>query len=552
VNRKLVDKADALLRKEKGTIFKDPGGRISVCLAYPNTYHVGMSNLGLQGIYALLNARDDVVCERVFLPDDSDMAEYLRTGTSLFSLESKRAFADFDIVAFSVSFENDYPNILRMLGMSRIPFETSERNSYHPLVIAGGVCVSFNPEPLAPLFDVIFVGEAEETIGQFMDEYKKACSRADALDRAASVRSVYVPSKYEISYNGAGCIAGRRAMEGAPDIIIKSYAGDLSAAPFNTSVITTETEFAEMYLVEVMRGCPWNCRFCLAGNFFGPLRMKPAEQVKVEIEEGKKKACKIGLIGPSLTDYEGLREILGIAGVQFSITSLRAGGRSAELVGHISGHKSVSIAPEAGTERLRKTLNKQVTEDEILQTVELLRGTDIETLRLYFMIGLPTETGEDIDGIIALCRKARAIDKTKKLVLSVSPFVPKPFTPFQWSAMAGLDILKTRIRRLKKTLEKEGMKIFHDTPKHAHMQGLFSLGDRRVFRALEQMTHADDYVSACRDAKIDPAYYIFREKTPDEKLPWDFIDAGVKKERLWNEYQKAIEEGISLKPFSGK
>jgi radical SAM superfamily enzyme YgiQ (UPF0313 family) len=542
MNRKLTNKADALLGKEKGTIFKDPGGRISVCLAYPNTYHVGMSNLGLQGIYALLNARDDVVCERVFLPDGPDMAEYLRTGTSLFSLESKKALVDFDIVAFSVSFENDYPNILRMLGMSRIPVETSARNDYHPLLIAGGVCASFNPEPIAPAFDVIFIGEAEETLAQFIYVYKKSLSRADALDKATSIKSVYMPSKYEIAYEESGRISGRIAQGGAPDIIIKSHVSDLSAVPFNTSVLSPETEFAGMYLVEVMRGCPWKCRFCLAGNFFGPLRMKPAEQVKGEIEEGKKRADKIGLIGPSLSDYQGLGEILGIDGVQFSITSLRAGSRSAELVAHIKGHKSISIAPEAGTASLRNVINKQVTEGEILQTVELLRGTDIETLRLYFMIGLPTETDEDIEGIVALCRKIRAVDKTKSLVLSVSPFVPKPFTPFQWSAMAGLDILKARIRSLKKTLEKEGMKIFHDTPKHAHMQGLFSLGDRRVFRVIEKMARQDDYSKACGEAKIDPAYYIFREKKQDEKLPWDFIDAGVNKELLWSEYERALAD----------
>jgi radical SAM superfamily enzyme YgiQ (UPF0313 family) len=382
VNRKLTDKADFLLRKEIGTVFKDPGGKISICLAYPNTYHVGMSNLGFQGIYSLLNRRDDVVCERVFLPDDADMREYVRTATSLFSLESKRALADFDIVAFSVSFENDYPNIARILGMSRIPFDAAARNDYHPLLIAGGVCASFNPEPLAPAFDIIFVGEAEETLGQFIDDYKKSDGRENILNNALKFNGVYVPSKYEISYDKTGRISARIALDGAPDIISKSIAGDISMAPFNTSIITSETEFADMYLVEVMRGCPWNCRFCLAGNFFGPLRMKPAELVKREIEAGKKTACRIGLIGPSLSDYPGLSEILGIEGVQFSITSLRAGSRSAELVAHISGHKSVSIAPEAGTERLRKVINKQVTEEEILRTVDLLRGTDIETLRL--------------------------------------------------------------------------------------------------------------------------------------------------------------------------
>jgi radical SAM superfamily enzyme YgiQ (UPF0313 family) len=544
MNRRLTEKADSLLGRERGCVFKDPGGRISVCLAYPNTYHIGMSNLGFQGIYALLNRRDDVVCERVFLPDDVDIGEYARTGQSLFSLESKKALADFDIVAFSVSFENDYPNIARMLGMSRIPFSAGSRNEYHPLLIAGGVCVSFNPEPIAPAFDVVFIGEAENTILEFIDEYGNAGGRADLLKKASGIGGVYVPSKYEISYNRDGSIAGRVAVDGAPESIEKSFACDLSLAPFNTEVISGATEFSGMYLIELMRGCPWNCRFCLVGNFMGPLRMKTMDQALHEIDEGKKIACRIGLIGPSLSDYPGLDQLLGIEGVQFSITSLRAGSRSAELIGHISGHKSISIAPEAGTARLRKVINKQLTEEEILATVETLRASGVETIRLYFMIGLPTETDEDIAGVVSLCLRARAVDKTKALVLSVSPFVPKPFTPFQWSSMAGIDILKGRIRTLRKSLEKEGIKVFHDTPKHAHMQGLFSLGDRRVFQTLQGMAQTDDCRKACADAGIDMDYYVFREKAFDEILPWDFIRAGAKKEVLWEEYRKALAADI--------
>jgi radical SAM superfamily enzyme YgiQ (UPF0313 family) len=541
MNRKLIDKADLLLRKEHGCIFKDPGGKISICLVYPNTYHVGMSNLGFQGIYALLNRRDDVVCERSFLPDHGDTGEYARTGTSIFSLESKRALADFDIVAFSISFENDYPNIARILGMSKIPLSALARNDYHPLLIAGGVCASFNPEPLAPAFDILFVGEAEETAGDFIELYKKADGRGDLFRRAAMVPGIYVPSEYEVSYNSAGTITGRTARHGAPDIITKSYIRNISLSPFNTEVLTSETEFSEMYLVETMRGCPWSCRFCLAGNFFGPLRMKPVDQVRNEIEAGKKRTHKIGLIAPSLSDYAGLDEVLCIEGVRFSITSLRAGSRSADLIRHISGHKSVSIAPEAGTARLRTVINKQLTEDDILSTAGLLFASGIETLRLYFMIGLPTETDEDIEGIIGLCRRVRILDKTRGLVLSVSTFVPKPFTPFQWSAMTTLDIAKSRMKMLKKSLEKEGIKVFHDVPKHAQMQGLFSLGDRKVFEVIDRMSREDDFRKACTEAGVDMNYYVARTKTFDELLPWDFIDAGISKEKLWEEYMKAVD-----------
>jgi len=541
VNRKLVENADALLAKEKGTVFKDPGGKISFCLVYPNTYHVGMSNLGFQGLYGLLNRREDVVCERAFLPDDADIAEYRRTATPVFSLENKRPLTSFDIVAFSLSFENDYPNIFRILSLSKIPFRTDGRGDYHPLIIAGGVAVSFNPEPVALALDLVFIGEAEEAVGEFIELYKQAGDKDGVRRKALQLEGVYVPSEYEIAYLEDGTILRRTAKEGAPGCIQKRTVKDLSVAPLNTSVITAETEFSGMYLVEIMRGCPWNCRFCLVGNFFGPLRKKGVSQVREEIEEGKKVSEKIGIIGPSLSDYPNIGEILCIEGVQFSITSLRASGRSAELIGLLKGHKSVSIAPEAGTERLRSVINKQVTEQDIVTTAGHLFDCGIETLRLYFMIGLPTETEEDIEGIIDLVGKVRALSKKTGIVLSVSTFVPKPFTPFQWHPMERLDSAKKKIRQIKKSLEPKGIKVFHDVPKYAHMQGLFSLGDRRIFLVIERMVETDDWRTACAEAGIDPDFYVFRKKLFDETLPWDFIDIGVPKEKIWEEYSKAIK-----------
>lgn len=541
MNRKLVENADALLAKEKGTVFKDPGGKISFCLVYPNTYHVGMSNLGFQGLYGLLNRREDVVCERAFLPDDADIAEYRRTATPVFSLENKRPLTSFDIVAFSLSFENDYPNIFRILSLSKIPFRTDGRGDYHPLIIAGGVAVSFNPEPVALALDLVFIGEAEEAVGEFIELYKQAGDKDGVRRKALQLEGVYVPSEYEIAYLEDGTILRRTAKEGAPGCIQKRTVKDLSVAPLNTSVITAETEFSGMYLVEIMRGCPWNCRFCLVGNFFGPLRKKGVPQVRGEIEEGKKVSEKIGIIGPSLSDYPNIGEILCIEGVQFSITSLRASGRSAELIGLLKGHKSVSIAPEVGTERLRSVINKQVTEQDIVTTAGHLFDCGIETLRLYFMIGLPTETEEDIEGIIDLVGKVRALSKKTGIVLSVSTFVPKPFTPFQWHPMERLDSAKKKIRQIKKSLEPKGIKVFHDVPKYAHMQGLFSLGDRRIFPVIERMVETDDWRTACAEAGIDPDFYVFRKKLFDETLPWDFIDIGVPKEKIWEEYSKAIK-----------
>ena len=539
MNRKLIEKADSILAGEKGTVFKDPGGKISVCLVYPNTYHVGMSNLGFQGIYGLLNSRNDVVCERAFLPDDADIGEYRRTATPVFSLESKKPLNNFDIVAFSLSFENDYPNALRILSLSNIPFKAGERGDYMPLIVAGGVCVSFNPEPMAPALDIIFIGEAEESLKEFMDICKRTRSRSDVLARAAQISGVYVPSAYEVNYGDGGKIS-RTAKHGAPEIVRKRYIKDLSLTSLSTTVLTSQTEFSGMHLIEIMRGCPWSCRFCLVGNFFNPPRKKDIEQVTKEVEDGKRVAEKIGIIGPSLSDYPRISEVLCMEGVQFSITSLRASSRSAELVALLKGHKSVSIAPEAGTDRLRKVINKQVTEQDILTTARLLFETGIETLRLYFMIGLPAETDEDIAGIVELAKKIRSLDNRPGIVLSISTFIPKPFTPFQWHPMERLDPVKRKIRLIKKSLETKGIKVFHDVPKYAHMQGLFSLGDQRIFPVIERMVETDDYRKACADEGIDMAYYIFRQRPLDETLPWDFIDIGVAKEKIWVEYLKAV------------
>ncbi|MCL4491935.1 MAG: radical SAM protein [Nitrospirae bacterium] len=558
MNRKLVEKVKALLSKEKGTIFKDPGGRISICLVYPNTYHVGMSNLGFQGIYGLLNKRDDVVCERAFLPDDSDIEVYRRTNTPVFSIESGRPIDRFDIVAFSVSFENDYPNILKILDLAKIPPIPSKRNEYHPLLIAGGVCLSFNPEPIAPAFDVVFVGEAEESLNEFLDMYRDRLKiplnppllKGDVREitfkneikrEAVYLEGVYVPEFYSIRYDADGKIIERVAENNAPDVIKRRYLKDLSASPITTAIVTPESEFSGMYLIEAMRGCPWNCRFCLVGHIYDPPRKKSLESIRAEIASAKKVASRIGVVGPSLTDYPHIKDILCIDDVAFSITSLRASEKSAELVGLLKGHKSVSIAPEAGTERMRKIINKRITGKDILDTAKLILDAGIENLRLYFMIGLPAETTEDIAGIVELVKKVRGLAVRSSIILSISAFVPKPFTPFQWRSMEPLDSVKEKLHFIKKALRNlKGVKVFHDVPKYARMQGMFSVGDRRIFSVLELMADTDDWGKACSAAGVDRDFYIFRNKDFGELLPWDFIDTGISKQKLWDEYTGAL------------
>jgi radical SAM superfamily enzyme YgiQ (UPF0313 family) len=540
MSRKLKEKTDRLLSKEKGTVYKDPGGKISVALVYPNTYHVGMSNLGFQGIYGLLNSRTDIVCERAFLPDELDMDEYMRTRTELFSLETKKPLNRFDIVAFSVSFENDYPNIARILNLSKIPRHYRERNVKHPLLIMGGACAFFNPEPVAEMFDICFIGDAEETLLDFFHIFGTS-DRNILLKNSSEIEGIYVPRFYTVHYDSSQHITRREAFHGAPRTVKRRHIRTLSQRGVTSSIITSETEFSHMHLIEAMRGCPWNCRFCITSRMYAPLRKKPLDVIRNEIRDAKSKTAKIGLVGPSLSDYPEIYKILKIPDVDFSITSLRAGKKSSGLIGFLRDHRSVSIAPEAGTERLRHVIQKRITEDDILETSESIFSQGINTLRLYFMVGLPTETEEDIEGIVHLVRKIRHTAGRGNITLSVSTFVPKPFTPFQWHTMEAPSVVKKRLKMIKKDLSSvHGIRVFHDIPKYAYMQGLFSLGDRRVRRVLENMLSTEDWQKAALKAGIKKDFYLFRHKAFQEALPWDFIDMNIKKETLWEEYQEAV------------
>jgi radical SAM superfamily enzyme YgiQ (UPF0313 family) len=539
--RKITARIETLLSREKGTVYKNPGGRINICLIYPNTYHIGMSNLGFQGIYTLLNSRPDTVCERAFLPDEEEREEYLRTEAGIISMESRRPLGRFDIIAFSVSFENDYPNILKILKMSGIPFRADERKEIHPLVIMGGVCAFFNPEPLADYFDVCFIGEAEEMLPEFLEAYRDSGGREELYERALKIEGVYLPRFYEIGYRDNGMMAERKVLGNAPEKIRRRFVRDISEYRFRPSIITPETEFSRMYLTEAMRGCPWNCRFCIAGYVYKPVRRKSPDMIKKEIKEAASISGRVGLIAPSLSDYPHASDVLCADGVDFSITSLRASRKSAELIGFIKGHKSVSIAPEAGTERLRAVVDKRITEEDILETSKLILSGGVDTLRLYFMLGLPTEDEKDIRGIVSLVEKIRGTSGRGKLVLTLSTFVPKPFTPFQWHPMERIEVVKDRLKIVKKGLSAlKGVKVFHDVPKYAYMQGLFSRGDRRISGVLKGMSGGEDWREACLRTGIDADFYLFRQGEFHDILPWDFIDNGITKEKLWSEYRKAM------------
>jgi radical SAM superfamily enzyme YgiQ (UPF0313 family) len=476
MSRKLFDKTDALLAAERGTITKTRDAGFTIALAYPNTYHVGMSNLGVHQIYAILNRRADTACERVFLPDEDDIEEYDTSNTRLYSMESKRPVREFDVLAFSVSFEQDYLNILEMLRLSGIPLDKKERTEDDPLVILGGICSFFNPEPLSDFFDVVIVGEGEEVAGEFVQSYKenKTRGRLELLRALSRIPGVYVPEFYDVVYQVDNTIKERKLLEpSAPAQIIKRVALDFNRLPAATVILTPNTEFSDMYLTEITRGCGRHCRFCMAGYIYLPPRNLELAEAKQQAANADAQCGKIGLVGAALSDYPDIGGLCSAIEGGLSVSSLRADSVSQALLDRLakSGHKTIAIAPEAGSERLRKVINKGVTEEDIIHAADMVFGSGIPNLKLYFILGLPTETQDDVDAIIALALKVREVQlkharpqgRIGRITLSVNSFVPKPMTPFQWDPMAAIEQLNKKQRLLEKAVRRIGnMNMIHD------------------------------------------------------------------------------------------
>ena len=556
MSRVLTEKAAALLAAERGAVFKAGGAGVEIALAYPNTYHVGMSNLGVHQIYSVLNGRDDTACERVFLPDEDDIPEYDRSGTKLFSLESQRPVRDFDILAFSVSFEHDYLNVLEMLRLAGIGADKKDRGPGDPLLVLGGICTFFNPEPLSEFFDVVIVGEGEEIAGEFIDVYKanRGSTRQELLTALCSVSGVYIPEFYEVLYGDDGTIKARRTIEScAPDKIVKRAVEEIDRKPAATVILSPNTEFSDMHLAEVARGCGRHCRFCMAGYIYLPPRNLSAERARGEANKADATCGKIGLVGSALSDYPAIDDLCSSIAGSLSVSSLRADSLSKTLIDRLakSGHKTIAIAPEAGSERLRKVINKGVTEGDIVRAADLVFGAGIPNLKLYFIIGLPTETQDDVEEIIRLAEKIREVQlrharpagRIGRITLSVNSFVPKPFTPFQWEPMEDVQSLNRKQRFLEKAVKKIGnMNMIHDLPKWEFIQALLSRGDRRVGRLLKAAHERDgDWKAAGRELAMDMNFFVTRRRGFDEVLPWDFVDIGVRKEYLKNEYRRGLE-----------
>jgi radical SAM superfamily enzyme YgiQ (UPF0313 family) len=562
------ERARQILAKEVGYTTKPHGSRLRVALAFPNTYWVGMSNLGLQTVYKLFNAEPDIICERFFLPPKQELAALSASRAPLVTLESQTPVGDFDVVAFSVSFEWDYVNVLTLLRLAGIPRYAAERTARHPLIVIGGAVTFVNPEPLAPFADVIAAGEGEALVPFIGKAFAEATSRADLLERLAGERGFYVPSFYEPDYAADGTLAGYRAASNAPShapMPIRKAALRVTDAvdPPVTSIFTPDTEFGSRFLVEVVRGCANLCRFCWAGYNYLPVRAFPADRILDLAAAARAYAERAGLVSIALCDHPEIERILARLhelGYGISPASLRLDDLTDPIVRILraSGERTITIAPETGSDRLRRVINKTVTNDEILDRADLIFANGIENLKLYYMIGLPTETDDDLVAIRELTlalrermlKHARTKGQIGRIVGSVNPLVPKPGTAYQWLPMERDAIVDQKIKRLRKlTADIDNVYFNIKSERHSYYQALLSLGDRRVAPAIEAAErNGQNWRAAVADAGVDGDFYIFRDRTHDAMLPWDLIDGGMKAQFFHAEFDKSLRAEWTLPP----
>jgi len=525
--------ARAILDRETGTIHKDHGGKLTVALAYPNRYTTGMSSLALQILYRAFNAEPDVVCERVFWADGPAAREPLVT------LESQTPVAEFAVWAFTISFEMDYFHVITMLrqaGVEPLAPSGAAKDASRPLLIAGGPGVSANPEPLASFFDAIVIGEAEELLPRLIpllrDGIHDREALLDALDR---LPGVYVPARFTPT------------RDGAPRTIERLWVADLRQVEPVSCLYTPDTEFGQMHLIEIARGCGRGCRFCLAGYVYRPPREQPLERILGWARDGLKRRLPIyahggpagerspgiGLVSAAVSDHSRIDELateLQGMGARISVSSMRTDPISAPLVKALaaSGSQTLTIAPEAGSERLRRVISKSQTEADLLAAVELAQALRFPGLKLYFMVGHPTETDEDIQGIVDLTLKAKAIFR-RNIAINATPYVPKPHTPFQWAAMAPVKTLQARQNVLKRSLARHNITVDADSPQWAEVQAVLARGDRRLAPVLletEKLTLAGFHDALARHGLAAAEFTAAR--SPGSFQPWDIVESGVR------------------------
>ena len=567
-----VIKPGRYIGNELNVIKKEPEDKLKFALIYPDIYEIGMSYLGLQILYYIINKRPTTLCERAFLPwPDAD--ELLRKNTiPLFTLESHTPLKEFDILGFSLTYELNYTGVLNILELSGIPLFSSERREDFPLVIGGGFS-AFNPEPMADFFDLFVIGDAEEIINQLLNliemRKKTGKKKSELLLELSRLQGIYVPSFYEPKYDAANRFNGLSSkISGVPEKIKANTIPELKSEyyPFAPLVPFIETTHNRLTL-EIMRGCGQACRFCEATSIYRPKREKSVEQVLKEAESGIANTGwqEISLLSLSSTDYHNLTELVQRLQKKFSpkkvsiaLPSLRPGSFSMEIAKTITQTKKTGLtfAPEAGTQRLRDVIRKNITEEDLLKSVEIAYSSGWNLIKLYFMIGLPTETEEDLKGIAELVRKVFKIGKYfgagKRLNVTISPFTPKPHTPFQWEKQEKFEEIEKKIFFLKDLLDFRNLKVSYREPLVSFLEGVLGRGDRKlskvIYSAWENGAELDAWTeffnyaywrNAFEENRIDPEEYL-RPRNLDEVLPWEHIDKGINKDFLKRERERAF------------
>ena len=561
MNRKdLIDRLQELYKDEDSRVTVNPHAGQKVAIVYPNTYFVGMSNLGLHIIYEEINLRNDSVCERIFFPEKKELEAYDKTKTPLMSVETQRPMHQFDVVAFDVTFEMDYFHIPLMLRHGRVPIMGKDRTEFDPIVIAGGPCATFNPEPFADFIDAFIIGEGEGIVSRVLDIIRdgkmEGLDRHAILRQLANISGVYVPSLYVPIYSDDGEFKGYHIAEGAPKTIKRHF--EMLTSGGETVVATNYTEFGAMYIIEVARGCGRHCRFCMAGYCFRVPRVRPLEILKEGVDRAEKLGKKVGLMGAAISDYPEVDELVTYIrskDMRYSCASLRADSLTQAVVDGLadSGQKTITIAPETGSERLRRVINKGISEEHLQNAATLSAKSGIQHMRLYIMIGLPTETDEDIEAIVGLAERTQAhmaeVGCKGRLTLSINPFIPKPFTPFQWMAMDNQKTVEKKLQYIKKALQKNRrIEVLVESPKEAYIQGILARGDRRlgaVLAACAADRGSKSFKAEMKAAGLDMDEMNYRERSFDEFLPWSHLDMGMDDGYLEMEWKRSVDEAYT-------